>query len=285
MSDTDIIAIPNNPPLHGMAEAVENIVFARPEGMELSMTLLRPWQQHETDRQPVPLIVFVQGSGWTFPRIGFQLPQMARYAQGGRAVAMITHRNATQGHPFPAFLQDVKTAIRHLRANAAEYGIDPGRVCVFGTSSGGNAALLAGLTGDDPRYRTEEYDDQSDSVQAVIACFGPTDIEALFHNDAENIRAHPVYSGLLGSQDAGDVMRAMSPILQIEEGRQYPPFLLIHGDQDELVPYEQSLDMFRALRNAGHAADLIRVIGAPHEGNFWSDRLHGLIAEFLDDKL
>ncbi|MCB8600020.1 alpha/beta hydrolase, partial [Blautia sp. DFI.9.9] len=67
-------------------------------------------------------------------------------------VATVQHRSALDGHAFPAFLQDVKTAIRYLRAHAAEYQIDPDRVGIWGTSSGANAALLTALTPNDPRY-------------------------------------------------------------------------------------------------------------------------------------
>jgi acetyl esterase/lipase len=285
MKYPEIIAIPNNPALTGLAEVLPDIVYASPAGQPLTLQLLRPWGENDAPRKLLPLILFIQGSGWTSPNVYYELPQLARYAQNGYVVATITHRNAMDGHPFPAFLQDSKAALRFLRAHAAEYGIDASRVCVFGTSSGGNTALLMGLTGDDPRYKTADYADQSDAVTCVIDCFGPTDLRIVADHLQEAAVDWPVFLSLIDNQDAHKVMHAMSPLLHVQKGVAYPPFLLIHGDEDTIVAYKDSVSMYHALCDAGVWARLIRVIGAPHEGNFWSPRLHGLIAEYLGEKL
>lgn len=285
MSYPAIISIPSNPDLRGMAEVLPDIVYSTATGTELRLSLVLPWHHEDRPRPRLPLIVFVQGSAWTFPNIYYQLPQLGRYAQFGHVVATVTHRDSTRGNPFPAYLQDVKTAIRFLRANADSYGIDGERVCIFGTSSGGNTALLVGLTADDPRYETAEHADQSDAVRCVIACFGPTDLHAFSRGSREEILENPIFAGLLGGQALEDVLRGMSPISEIVSGKAYPPMLLAAGDADDVVPYEQNERMFHALTDAGVDARLIRVIGAPHEGSFWSNRLHGLFADFLREKL
>lgn len=285
MNFPTIISIPNNPSMQGMAQVLPDIVYSTAGGEEQKLSLLLPWGEEGEPRPKRPLIVFVQGSAWTTPNINYQLPQLSRYAQLGRAVATVTHRDSTRGHAFPAYLQDVKCAIRYLRHHADEYGIDSDRVCIFGTSSGGNTALLVGLTGDDPRYKTEDYAEQSDAVRAVIDCFGPADMEAMIAGHEDEFAQNPLFMGLLGERSREELLRDMSPIREIEPGRVYPAFLLAHGDQDEAVPYEQSELMYRALIRAGCQAQLIRVIGAPHEGNFWSNRLFGLIADFLRDNL
>ncbi len=281
----EIISIPNNPDLEGMAEVMPDITYAMEGGLERKLTLLLPWAHPDLPRHRRPLIVFVQGSAWTTPDINFQLPQLARLAQMGRVVATITHRDNTQGHAFPAYLQDVKTAIRFLRAHAAELGIDPERVCLFGTSSGGNAALLAALTPNDPRYETGEWHEQSSAVSCVICCFAPTDMGAMAHGQVERFAQDPSFSGLLGPHKPEDVLRGMSPILEIRPGKTVPPVLLAYGDADEVVPFYQGEAMYRALIDQGYNARLIRVIGAPHEGSFWSPRLFGLFADFLRENL
>ena len=106
-------------------------------------------------------------------------PQLSMFAQQGYVIASVRHRSRRDGFAAPAFLRDCKSALRFLRTNAAAYHIDPDHVCAWGTSSGGNTVLLMGLTGDDPAYRTDEYPDASDAVQAVIDCFGPTDLPEL----------------------------------------------------------------------------------------------------------
>lgn len=287
MAYPDIKVIHNNPSLSGLAQIQNDIVFSRvvPEGLKL--TLMRSWNNDA----PRPLIVFVQGSGWAFPNIYREIPQLCQYARMGFVVATVTHRNAVEGHAFPAYLQDVKTAIRFLRANAQEYGIDPARVCIWGTSSGGNTAMLAGLTGNDPRFRTEEYADQSDAVQAVVNCFGPTNLLSmmpegfadamrggLLSDDQPFIRN---FRGLFGDMDIMDVLYRMSPVNYIESCEKLPPMLMVQGDADEIVPYEQAVEMFEKLHAAGGYVEMIRVAGAPHEGSFWSESLHHEIERFI----
>lgn len=285
MQYPEIISIPNNPALRGQAGVVPDVVYSTATGQDLTLTLLMPWAVEGAPLPRRPLIVFVQGSGWTSPDIQYQLPQLARYAQFGHIVATVTHRDSTQGHAFPAYLQDVKTAIRFLRHNADTWGIDPERICLFGTSSGGNTALLAGLTADDPRYKTDEYADQSDGVRCVISCFGPANLNTLIAGHEQEFSQNPVYTGLLGGWQLDDVLRGMSPQLEIMPGKACPPILLAHGDRDELVPFAQSEAMYHALLDAGCRAQLIRVIGAGHEGSFWSNRLHGLFADFMREHL
>lgn len=281
----EIIRIPNNPSLRCMAEVLPDIVYSKASGQDLTLRLIVPWTQEGQPPCKRPLIVFIQGSAWTTPNLGYQLPQLSGYAQSGHVVATLTHRDSTQGHAFPAYLQDVKTAIRFLRANAESFGIDPERVCVFGTSSGGNTALLVGLTADDPRYETAEYSDYSSGVSAVISCFGPADLPSLIAGHENDFAENPIFSGLLGGNSPRDVLLGMSPLREINPGKALPPFLLANGDADDVVPFSQSENLFRALIDAGADARLIRVIGGPHEGSFWSRRLHGLIADFLRDKL
>ena len=281
----EIISIPNNPTLHGMAEVLPDMVYSTAAGQDLTLRMIVPWAQEGQELAKRPLIVFIQGSAWTTPNLGYELPQLSGYAQHGHVVATLTHRDSTRGHAFPAYLQDVKTAIRFLRANAKVLGIDPERICVFGTSSGGNTALLVGLTADDPRYETDEYSDYSSGVSTVISCFGPTDISSLIAGHENDLAGSPTFSGLLGDKAPREVLLGMSPLREIKPGKPYPPFLLANGDADDVVPFSQSENMFRALIDAGADARLIKVIGGPHEGTFWSERLHGLIADFLRETL
>lgn len=283
----------NNPELSMLAYLEPDVVYsyALPEGLKLSMML--PWHEKgATERIKRPLIVFVQGSGWTFPNINKQIPQLSQYARAGFAVATVTHRNAAKGHPFPAYLQDVKTAIRFLRANADKYGIDPERVCIYGTSSGGNTALLVGLTGDDPRFKTEEYKEYSDKVQCVVECFGPTDLNEMLpehylkmiHDPSyDNVPFIEPFRGLVGKNDAYQVLKDMSPVNYIDSCEKIPPTMIIHGDADEIVPYEQDTLMYEKLCNAGAIVQMICIKDAPHEGSFWSEELHQCVRSFIGE--
>ena len=281
-------SIPMNPALTGLAEISQDIVYAEHGGKKLTMRVLTPWRNGVNENCRYPLILFIQGSSWTFPDINYEIPQLGWYARHGYVVATVTHRNSNDRFPFPAFLEDVKCALRYLRAHAEEFRINPDKVTAFGTSSGGNTALLLGLTGDDPRYKTAEFADQSDAVSAVVECFGPTDMAALRDHFNGGDSTKPFLTSLLGEDP--DViaknMHDMSPIAIIKDGADYPPFLILNGDGDPVVPYEtQALPMAERLDAAGADVTLIRVEGAEHEGNFWSNALHDIILEFIDAKM
>lgn len=293
MAYPEIKVLHNNPELTGMAQLEPDIVYSNvlPDGLKL--TLMLPWRDKNKTEHPLrPLIVFVQGSGWTFPNVNKQIPQLGQYARAGFAVATVTHRNAAKGHAFPAYLQDVKTAIRFLRAHAAEYAIDPEHVCIYGTSSGGNTALLVGLTGDDPRFKTEEYKEYSDEVQCVVECFGPTDLIEMLPEQYLNMINDPAYDntpfiepfrGLVGKNDVRQVLRDMSPVNYIGTCEKFPPTMIIHGDADEIVPYEQGVLMYEKLCDAGAIVKMLCVKDAPHEGSFWSEQLHQYVQTFIGE--
>ncbi len=277
--------IPSNPSLEGMAELLQNVVYSTATGTDITLSLLIPWGARERGDR-LPLIVFVQGSAWTFPNLGYEILQLADYARNGYVVAMATHRSCLDGHPFPAYLQDVKAAIRFLKRHAEEYAIDKNRVCIWGTSSGGNTALLVGLTADDPRYKTAEYREESDGVSLVVECFGPTDLSRMLGGRmTEEGEIADIFNHLIGGRDAREVLLEMSPVSHVKPGETTPPFLLIHGDADELVPYDQMIVMVQALHAQSADVRAVCVDGAPHEGSFWSRELHGLILDYIREKL
>ena len=135
-----------------------------------------------------------------------------------------------EGNPFPAYLQDVKTAIRFLRAQGEEYGIDTERVAVCGSSSGGNTALLVGFTRDEERYKTEEYKEYSDKVKAVVECFGPTDLtenkERLRTGEAFEYRE--CFEALWGepTPENSERLREMEPVYHLQAQKTCPPVWL-----------------------------------------------------------
>ena len=292
MAYPEITVMRNNPDLGCMACVVPDVIYSRALEGGLPMTLILPW--HDKNAEEIikrPLIVFVQGSGWTHPNIYKQIPQLSRYAQAGYAVATLVHRNAAEGHSFPAYLEDTKTAIRFLRAHADEYGIDTEHVCIFGTSSGGNTSMLIALTGDDPRFKTQEYAEYSDAVTCCVECFGPSDLIGMLpgqyidrmHDPAlDNTPFIAPFRGLVGDHDTRQVLHDMSPVNYISTCGNMPPMLIVQGDADDIVPYEQGKLMYEKMYDAGATVKMIRVENAPHEGSFWSEELHREILKFIN---
>lgn len=274
----------NNPAQEGQYLLRQNVTYSDATGQELKMTLILPWAAGEKR----PLVVFVQGSAWTTPDFDYELPQLCLLAREGFVVATVGHRDFRQGHPFPAYLQDVKCAIRHLRAHGEEYGIDPGRVGIWGTSSGGNTALLVGLTGDEARYATEEYASFSDSVKAVVSCFGPTDMVELGKRFTSGDEPPEIGMGLSGTSTLEGWLataKEMSPVNHTQPGKAYPPFLLLGGTADFVVPHSQMEAMYDKLTECGAPVQAYYVDGAEHEGNFWTPEVRGIIFDFLKQHL
>lgn len=280
----EVVYFDSNPSLEGMAKTFTDIIYSDKTGQKL--TLIRPWET-DNDSRRYPLIVFVQGSAWTTPNLGYELPQLSQLARKGYVVATVCHRDSSEGHPVPAFLIDVKTAIRYLRANAEEYKIDPGRVGIWGTSSGGNTALLTAVTADFEAYETEEYAEYSDYVKLAVSCFGPTDMLNLMQGLSEDMspEEQEMMKHLAGDRDIVEVATEMSPLLRLEEGVNYPPMLLLNVDADKLVPYEQSVAMYEKLLELEQEAQLVCVRGADHEGDFWSQQVLDYIFQFIEEKI
>ena len=282
--------IENNPGLTGQVRLIDNVTYAAVDGRPLKMAILEPWTQRfplKYHLAPRPLIVFVQGSSWRVGKMGEQIPQLVQFVKAGYVVATVQHRNSLDGYPFPAFLEDVKTAIRYLRRRAVKFAIDPDRVTIWGTSSGANAAMLVGLTGDDPRYAGHLYRTESDRVNAVVSCFAPMDVLDTFDYTAAVPGSELLKFCLLGMDRKKwpEIAKEMSPLDQVKPGQDYPPFLLFHGDADKVVPYQQMVKMYDKLEADGYDVAAYRVKGANHEKDFWSERVYQTVLEFLDKKV
>lgn len=267
------------------------IEFARIGTRPLTLELLRPGflSERQTPRRH-PLIVFVQGSAWTHPNPYHQLPQLSLFARAGYVVASVIHR-ASEEAAFPACLVDVKAAIRFLRANAGAYDIDPERVAIWGTSSGGNLALLAAATQGRGELEQGAYLTESSGVQAVVDFFGPAAMEAFMEQlgirDVTEVDPGDVVPLLIGGLE-GDVMarlRAVSPTSYLKPGMKLPPHLLAHGDDDQVVPFAQSALYAERLRALGAEVAFYRVAGAGHETGFWTPGVLGAVRAFLDRHL
>lgn len=172
-------------------------------------------------------------------------------------------------HRWPRHIADVNAAIAWARANAGEYGGDPGFVAVAGCSAGGHLASLAGLTRGDERFRGELADDADTSVEAVVSIYGRYDWEDRSTTTRENFQGflERVVVGRRQSRHP-EIYAAASPMARIHGDA--PPFLLIHGEHDAIIPVHEARNFRAALEatscnpvvyseipRAGHAFDLV----------------------------
>ena len=280
------IHIPSNPTLAGLASLTRNVAY-KTGADDLVMDIIAPQSTGDDDNRRYPTVVFVQGSAWTTPHRDYEIPQLSALAREGFVVATVNHRDASSDphDVFPAYLEDVKAAIRYLRANARQWHVDPD-----------NTSLLVGLTADDPRYEDGTNADESDTVKYVVSCFPPTDmLEAVDAFDDETNPFRLYYFGpfaaVVGATHETGInaevrQRAadMSPYLQVRDDQQYPPMLLLHGTADTVVPYHQSVKMRDRLAEHGVDAQLVLVDGAEHEYDFWSQQVFDVIFDFIRER-
>lgn len=227
-----------------------------------------------------PLAVYFHGGGWArgtrTDRAEERLMPLARH---GVAVASVSYRLVGVAR-WPAQLHDAKGAVRWLRAHASEYGIDGSRIGAWGASAGGHLAALLGLTAGLSELEGDVGGnlDQDSSVRCVVAWFAPTDLIALTDQPVDPAVPLPPFladrpagqtpaqAGLLGVRnvhEAPDAARAASPTSYAH--RPGPPFLLVHGDRDGLIPHSQSRLLHDALLASGTPSTLLLVAGANHE--------------------
>jgi acetyl esterase/lipase len=208
-----------------------------------------------------PLVAWIHGGGWVGGTKSFVTA--APLIASGYAVASIEYR-FSQDAVYPAQIEDCKAAIRWLRAHAAEYEFDPARIGAWGASAGGHLVALLGTTGDVRDFDKGENLDQSSAVQCVIDWFGPADFLHWGGDSTALNRPDSLVSKLLGGPvpEKLELARLASP-LSFVTGKA-APFLIMHGDQDPLVPLQQSEILNLALQKAGVASELITIKGSGH---------------------
>jgi acetyl esterase/lipase len=261
-----------------------------PDGDE-AQTLDVYYPENRTDK-PLPLLIWIHGGGW-MGGSKTQVPYLNQLERG-YVVASVEYR-FSQKAIFPAQIHDCQAAIRWLRANAAKYHIDPDHVGVGGASAGGHLAALVGTSGGKKAFSAiGGNESQSNRVQAVCDIFGPADFCTVVAQADEDQNVKNVfkwnngdpYSKLIGGKLGEDKEKcdAVSPAHYVSKDN--PPFLILHGDHDTLVPYAQSVELKDLLAKAGVEVTLQRLPGAGHGGPaFGLPAVAHLVNAFFDKHL
>ena len=222
--------------------------------------------------KPLPLIVHIHGGGW---RAGNKFPcPVAAMVLKGYAVASVEYR-FSQKAIFPAQIQDCQAAIRWLRAHVKQYNLDPDHLGAVGGSAGGHLSALVGTSGGKKAFPPiGGHLDESDRVQAVIDIYGPADFSTVVSQAAEDKNVKNIfafntpsdpYSSLIGTQlDDKPKADAVSPMHYVSKDS--PPFLILHGTHDTLVPYAQSVQFEAALKAQSVPVWLQTLPGSGHGG-------------------
>ncbi|WP_077919311.1 alpha/beta hydrolase [Spirosoma sp. 209] len=251
----------------------------------------------ETGEGPFPVIVAIHGGAFKMgDKADGQLTPMLEGLKRGYAVVSINYRLSGEAI-FPAQIQDVKRAIRFVRANARTYKLNPNKLATWGGSAGGHLAAMAGTTG-----TLTDFDDPSDPnvnqparVQAVVDWFGPIQFDQMDAQFRASGKGRPDHdaanspeSALIGKpiQEAHDLVKRASPATYISPAS--PPFFIEHGTEDPLVPTEQSKLLAAALQDVlGPASVSLTLLeGAGHGGpQFNTPENLAKVFAFLDKHL
>lgn len=234
----------------------KEVVYGTTGGNNLTLHLALP----KDAPTPLPVIAFIHGGGWRAGNKDLHLSHIDEAAQRGYAAVSIGYR-LVPGHRWPAQIEDVKCAIRWLRAHADQHQLDPQRIGAIGFSAGAHLSMLLGTMGSNDGFEGDGgWQDQSSQVQAVVAYFGPTK----FFDVQFPALSRPLVEEFLGGSqtDATAAYRAASPVTYASPGD--APTLIFQGTNDVLVPYEQAFDMVTALTKARVPGRVDLILGAGH---------------------
>ncbi len=216
-------------------------------------------------KSPKPLILYIHGGGWVagntrhsgaladFPKV------LASLAAEGFVVASLEYRLSGEA-PFPAALQDLRAALRFLRANAAKYGIDPAKIALWGGSAGGHLTALTALSCGDASFDPEPAPAGSECVSGAVTWYGVFDFAPMMQRPGGDALAQK-FLGCNGPCDEAKVRR-VSPVSFIDA--KDPPFLLIHGEGDKVVDVSQSRTAEAAFKAAGVPVESIYIPVVDH---------------------
>jgi len=274
------------PVTHPHVERTRDVVYFDDGKLRLKLDVYRRRGVAVDKLAKQPVLLFVHGGGWCIgSKDHHGLPLLHRFAARGWVCVSINYRLSPRA-TFPDHIVDVKRAIAWVREHAGEYGADPGFIVVSGGSAGGHLASLAALT--PGRAELQPGFAQADtSVAACVSFYGIYDFTDR-HGHWPNPGLDQLLQGLVlkvKRKDAPEAFAAASPITYLDE--KAPPFLLVHGDRDSLVPVKEGRAFYAALREVSQApCAYFEIPGAQHAFEiFPSPRtLHVLrgVEQFLD---
>jgi acetyl esterase/lipase len=247
------------------------------------------------EKPAYPAVIVIYGSAWFGNNLkGADLATLGKaLLDAGFAVIMPNHRSSSDAK-FPAQINDIKAVIRFIRAQAQKYRIDTSFIGITGSSSGGHLAALAGTSGSVRQYTVGSatadiegdigpYLAMRSSVDAVVDWFGPTDFlvmdscgSSMIHDAPESPESSLIDGPI---QDNPDQCALANPITYIDKND--PPFLILHGDADPLVPHCESKLLFDALQKAGVPSQFILVPNGQHGPGLFVEQYFKMMTDFF----
>ncbi|HWL95097.1 MAG TPA: alpha/beta hydrolase [Phycisphaerae bacterium] len=211
---------------------------------------------------PKPLVVWIHGGGWVIGSRKLMRPLCEFTTSLGYVSATISYRLARSDVKFPLPVHDVTEAVQFLRKNARKYRIDPEKIVIGGESAGGHLALMVGLCDDPEIVGAEPLARLNSPIRGIVNIYAPTELTSLY--ESSGIIAPAVIRRLLGCKpdECPETYAAASPVTYLRPTS--PPILVLHGNWDSIVPYQQSEALIDACRKSGAPVEMGAVRHAEH---------------------
>lgn len=274
---------------------VPDVVYAQVPTLETPYHLLQMDLLIPQVKRKLPAVIFVTGGGFISANKA-RMPQLRMFlAEKNFVVASINYRTVPNAR-FPQPIEDVKSAIRFMKANAQKFNVDAEKICVIGDSAGGYLTAFAAVTNGDKIFNIGENLHESSEIVAAVDLYGISDltqIAATFPVELQNlynsagsvtslfVNGVPAFGGMDGGILAHPVSaERANPINYITKNS--APMLLMHGTADSVVSPAQTDLLFQALRTHGIEAERYLIPDAEHADEHWQqENVLGAIAEFL----
>jgi len=247
-------------------DILPNLTYSMANNIELKLDLYLPRKRNA----PLPTLMLFHGGGWVDGQKERNVFQLLPYLSLGWAVINVEYRLARQS-PAPAAVEDCRCALRWVAYHAKEHNLDTSKIVLTGGSAGGHLALITGMlptqsvfdrqcpTESSTRWR--EATEPQIKVAAIINWYGITDVADLI--EGPNAK-HYAMEWLGSLSNRQELARQLSPINYVRAG--LPPIITIHGDQDDIAPYNQAVRLHAALDKVGVPNQLVTIRGANHGG-------------------
>ncbi|HOK55939.1 MAG TPA: alpha/beta hydrolase [bacterium] len=265
------IKIPEN------VEIIKDVVYGEVDGKKLLLDIVKP----EKNEGKMPVIVFVHGGAWRGGDKQGGIYRLIQFAEKGYFCVTINYR-LSQEAKFPAQIEDCKCAIRFLRGNSEKYNIDQDKIGVWGPSAGGHLVALLGTTGDIKEFEGNGgWKEYSSRVNAVCDWFGPSDFLTGFEKSNKEGSPYKVISELIGGEIEllKEKAKKASPVYYVN--KDCPPFLIMHGDKDNVVPYVQSVILYNKLKENNVPVTLVKIKDGGH-GTGFKKKAMDFVESFFD---
>lgn len=261
---------PQPPPVPPSVEGKLDLPYAATENPRQRLDLFLP-KNREAGKK-LPVLVFIHGGAWQAGDKAQGRGQVMRFVAEGKCAGVSAGYRLSQEAKWPAQIHDCKAAIRWIKAHAEGHGLDAERIVVWGSSAGGHLVAVLGTSAgvEEMDGKIGPHTDRDTKVAGVIDFFGPTDVSKM---DAQRLPGGQVHdtadspeSKLLGApvQTVPDKVKSANPLTYVDKFD--PPFLMVHGDKDPLVPHGQSELLEAELKRAGVANELYTVKDGGHGG-------------------